>query len=128
MSNLRVSASIGVLLLVGVGAVQQATKPTVVTHDLAGRDNCLMCHSGAMPNAPGVPESHAERPNETCLWCHAADAGIQTATPPAIAHDPAGRENCMMCHSGTMPNVPGVPATHEGRGNEHCTMCHRPAG
>ena len=128
MSNLRVSASIGAILLVGVGAVQQAGKPSVVQHDLDGRDNCLMCHSGAMPNIAGVPESHADRPNETCLWCHAADAGIQTATPTAITHDLDGRENCLMCHSGAMPNIPGVPAKHEGIANEYCGLCHGPAG
>ena len=118
MSNLRVSASIGVLLLVGVGAVQQATKPAPVTHDLAGRDNCLMCHTaGAMEPVPDVPASHA------------ADADIQTADPPAIAHDTAGRDNCLMCHTpGAMEPVPDVPASHEGRGIEHCGMCHKPAG
>ncbi len=97
MSNIRVSVSIGVLLLVGVGAVQQANKPPPVTHDLAGRDNCMMCHTpGAMEPVPDVPASHGDRPNETCMWCHAPDAGIQSADPPAITHDTAGRDNCLM--------------------------------
>jgi hypothetical protein len=89
-----------------------------------------MCHTpGAMAPVPDVPASHAERPNETCQWCHAADAGIQTTDPPAIAHDTAGRDNCLMCHTpGAMAPVPDVPASHEGRGNEHCGMCHKPAG
>lgn len=43
----------------------------------------------------------------------------------AMAHDAAGKENCMMCHAvGVMPPVPDVPADHEGRGNETCMWCH----
>lgn len=130
MSNLRMSVSIGAFLIVGLGAVQQAAKPPAVKHDLAGRDNCLMCHTaGVMEPVPDVPASHGDRPNETCLWCHAPDAGIQSADPPAIPHDLAGRDNCLMCHTpGAMEPVPDTPATHEGRGNEYCGMCHKPAG
>jgi hypothetical protein len=130
MSNLRMSVSIGAFLIVGLGAVQQAAKPSVVKHDLAGRDNCVMCHTpGAMEQVPDVPASHGDRTSETCMWCHASDAGIQTADPPAISHDLAGRDNCLMCHTaGVMEPVPDVPATHEGRGGEHCRMCHNPAG
>ncbi|MFC1661449.1 hypothetical protein ACFL3S_08380 [Gemmatimonadota bacterium] len=47
--------------------------------------------------------------------------------PSAMAHDAAGKENCMMCHSvGVMPPVPDVPASHEARGNESCLWCHAP--
>ena len=46
---------------------------------------------------------------------------------PAMAHDAAGKENCMMCHAvGVMEPVPDVPADHEGRTNEMCTWCHKP--
>lgn len=129
MSKLGVSASIGVLLLVGVGAAYQATKPPAVQHDLAGRDNCLMCHTpGAMEPVPDVPANHDGRPNEACLWCHAADAEIQTADPPAISHALEGRDNCLMCHTaGAMEPVPDVPAKHEGIGNQYCRLCHQPA-
>jgi hypothetical protein len=115
---------------VGLGAVQQAAKPPAVKHDLAGRDQCLMCHTaGVMEPVPDVPADHGERPNDTCVWCHAPDAEIQGAEPPAISHDLAGRDNCLMCHTpGVMEPVPDVPATHEGRGSEHCRMCHNPAG
>ncbi len=45
----------------------------------------------------------------------------------AMAHDAAGKENCMMCHAvGVMPPVPDVPADHEGRVNEQCGWCHTP--
>jgi hypothetical protein len=130
MSKLGVSASIGILLLVGVGAASQATKPPVVQHDLAGRDNCLMCHTpGAMEPVPDVPANHAGRTSATCLWCHAPDADIQTADPPAIQHALEGRDDCLMCHkAGAMEPVPDVPAKHEGIDNQYCRLCHQPAG
>ncbi len=104
-------------------------KPVVVSHDLEGRSACLACHGGAMEAIPAVPESHAGRPDETCLWCHAADATIQTTEPNAIAHDLEGRAACLMCHAaGAMEAIPDVPASHEGRTDQFCTLCHQPAG
>ena len=130
MSNLRMSLSIGAILIVGVGAVQQTTKPPPTKHDLAGRDNCLMCHTaGVMEAVPNVPENHSDRPNTVCLWCHAADAEMQSADSPAVPHDLEGRDQCLMCHTaGVMEPVPDVPAKHEGIGNEYCSLCHKPAG
>ncbi len=123
----------GVLMVAAILAApvlgQEATKPKVVSHDLTGRDNCLMCHSGAMEAVPAVPESHQDRTIEVCLWCHAADAEIQTKTPKVVGHDLAGRDNCMMCHkAGAMEPVPDAPATHEGRDNKWCSMCHVAGG
>jgi hypothetical protein len=131
MKPVRVLSSLGLLALVWVAvpaAAQEAAKPKLVAHDLAGREQCLMCHSGAMEAVPAVPETHAERPNETCLWCHAADAEVQTKTAPAIAHDLAGRDNCTMCHSGAMEGVKATPPSHEGRDVQYCGLCHKPAG
>lgn len=111
-----------------VGAIAQE-KPVVVTHDLEGRSACLACHSGAMEAIPGVPDTHADRPDETCLWCHAADAEIQTTAPNTIAHDLEGRSACLMCHAaGAMEAIPDVPASHEGRADQFCTLCHQTAG
>ena len=43
------------------------------SHDLAGKDNCLMCHTaGVMEPVPDVPASHEGRVNENCVWCHTA--------------------------------------------------------
>jgi hypothetical protein len=110
-----------------VGAVAQE-KPSVVTHDLEGRSACLACHSGAMEAIPSVTETHTGRPDETCLWCHAADAAIQTTAPKAITHDLEGRSACLMCHAaGAMEAIPDVPASHEGRADQFCTLCHQPA-
>jgi hypothetical protein len=113
-------------LAVGAGAQE---KPVVMTHDLEGRSACLACHGGAMEAIVAAPETHTGRPDATCLWCHAADAGIQTTAPNAITHDLEGRSACLMCHAaGAMEAIPDVPASHEGRGDEFCTLCHQPAG
>jgi hypothetical protein len=105
-------------------------KPKVMSHDKAGKENCLMCHTaGAMAPVPDVPESHADRNNDTCLWCHATDASVQTTTPSTTPHDTAGKENCLMCHTpGAMAPVPDVPESHAGRGSETCLWCHKTGG
>jgi hypothetical protein len=122
-----VLAGIACLMVFAVtpGWAQDAAKPPVMSHDAAGRDNCMMCHSGAMAAVPGVPESHEGRPNEACAMCHAADAEIQTKVATPVSHALEGRDNCMMCHTaGAMEPVPDVPASHEGRDNAWCAWCH----
>jgi hypothetical protein len=121
------------VLLAGVGAVAafaQQTKPPVMAHDAAGREQCLMCHTaGAMEAVPDAPASHEGRPVETCLMCHAPDSPIQTADPTPIPHDLEGRDNCLMCHTpGAMEPVPDTPASHEGWDAKYCTLCHTTAG
>ena len=125
----------GLILLCGVvlsppavplRAQEPPAKPPVVQHDLAGRDQCLMCHAvGVMAPVPDVPASHTDRPNGACLWCHAADAAVQRVSPPPISHAIEGRETCLLCHRpGVMEAVPDVPADHEGRAEQFCTLCH----
>ena len=103
-------------------------KPTVVSHDLEGKENCAMCHSGAMEGIPANPADHEGRGNDTCLLCHGADSEMQTGAASATPHELAGREACGMCHSGAMEGMPAAPASHEGRGDDTCAMCHKPAG
>ncbi len=120
-----------VLLGPGVGSAfgqDVAAPPPVVPHDLEGRDDCLMCHSGAMDGMPAVPENHAGRGNATCLSCHGPDAAMQTLTPPSIPHELEGRSECSMCHTSGMEGIPQAPADHEGRPNDACAMCHQAAG
>ncbi|HEX9728866.1 MAG TPA: hypothetical protein VGA37_10210 [Gemmatimonadales bacterium] len=118
-----------ILVAVAVSAfAQQAAKPKPVSHDLAGRAQCLMCHGGTMEGIPAAPASHADRPNTVCLWCHAKDAAMQTKDPKVIPHDLAGRDQCLMCHSGAMEGIPAVTPDHEGRDVKFCGMCHKPAG
>lgn len=132
MNIRRFFALAGVVALVPLWAtpVLAQGNPKPVSHDTAGREQCLMCHTpGAMEPVPDAPASHAGRTNDTCLWCHATDSPMVTGAAPAIPHDTEGRDQCLMCHTaGAMEPVPDVPASHEGRKNEHCGLCHHPAG
>jgi hypothetical protein len=132
MKSRRIPAVVAVALVavVSVAAIAQDAKPKAVAHDLAGREQCLMCHTaGAMEAVPDVPATHAERPNEVCMWCHAADSPMMTVTPKSTPHDLAGRDQCMMCHkAGAMEAIPDAPANHEERDVKYCVMCHPAAG
>jgi len=120
----------GALLFLGLAASPAFAqeKPPVMPHDMAGKENCAMCHSGAMEGMPAMPESHEGRGNDTCAMCHAPDAEIQRADAPAMPHDLAGKDNCAMCHSGAMEGMPAMPESHEGRAMDSCQWCHKPAG
>ena len=128
MSHARFVSAMGVLLLAGVLAVPAfgQNPPPPVSHDVQGRDNCMMCHTaGAMEAVPDAPASHAGRGNETCMWCHATDSPMLTTPPKAVSHGVQGREQCMMCHTpGAMEAIPDAPANHEGRDVKYCTLCH----
>ncbi len=41
-----------------------------LTHPIAGREACLMCHLQGKNGAPVEPGDHAGRMNDTCLNCH----------------------------------------------------------
>ncbi len=133
MNNGRYRTVVGSMLLAAVLVtltVAQVMRPAPVLHDLAGRDNCLMCHQvDAMEMVTNVPESHAGRENITCMWCHGPESPMLTIDPPTFGHDIAGREDCLMCHApGAMEPVTDTPASHEGRESTHCLMCHLQAG
>jgi hypothetical protein len=110
----------------GATPAAEKAKPKAVPHDLEGRSECLMCHSGAMEGVAGVPEDHAGRDNETCLWCHGAGAAMQTTAAPQVPHELEGRADCAMCHTTGMESIPQAPEDHEGRPSGSCTMCHLP--
>ena len=129
MSYARFVSAMGVLLVAGVLATPvlgQEAMPPPVSHDVQGRDNCLMCHTpGAMEAVPDAPATHEGRSIETCLWCHAKDSPMLTTSPKPASHGVQGREQCMMCHTpGAMEAVPDPPANHEGRDVKYCTLCH----
>lgn len=133
MNTRRFASLAGSMVLAGVVvsvAVAQVVRPNPVPHDLAGRDDCLMCHAaGAMEPVPDVTPSHAGHENNTCLWCHSPDSPLLTMDPPVILHDLAGRDDCLMCHApGAMEPVTDTPQSHEGRENSHCQMCHTQQG
>ncbi len=121
----------GVWVLVPLGwqqaRAQEVAKPSVTTHEVEGRGDCLMCHGGTMPNVKAVPENHADRPSSACGWCHDKDSEMQRSTPKATTHPVEGRGDCLMCHGGAMPAVKAVPESHAGRENTTCAWCHMPA-
>jgi len=128
----RIASLWGTFFLLGLmaGQLNAQDKPPVPVHDLAGKDNCLMCHTaGVMEPVPDVPATHEGRNSEVCLWCHAADSPMQTGGAKAITHDLEGKDNCLMCHAaGVMPPVTDVPESHEGRTIEKCQWCHKTEG
>ena len=126
---LTVAAGLILALALAMPAESQV-KSKAMSHDAAGKDNCMLCHAvGVMPPVPDVPADHEGRGNDSCLWCHAADSPMVTTGAPEPSHDLAGKDNCMMCHApGVMPPVPDTPASHEGRANENCLWCHTPGG
>ena len=128
----RIASLWGTLFLFGAVATPLVAqeKPSVMGHELEGKENCMMCHTaGAMEPVPDVPADHEGRANETCLWCHAADSPMQTTGASATTHEIEGKENCMMCHAaGAMPPIPDAPEDHEGRANETCLWCHAKSG
>jgi hypothetical protein len=129
MSYARFVSAMGVLLVAGVLVTPvfgQEAAPPPVSHDIQGRDNCLMCHTpGAMEAVPDAPASHEGRVSETCLWCHATDSPMLTTSPKAVSHGVQGREQWLMCHTpGAMEAIPDAPASHEGRDVKYCTLCH----
>jgi hypothetical protein len=129
----RHSILVTAVLLLGPGVAtalaqeESATKPPAVSHELDGRAECGMCHMSGMEGMPQAPADHEGRENSTCLWCHAGDAAMQTATPPAVPHELEGRDECGMCHSSGMEGMPQSPADHEGRPNDSCLLCHEVA-
>jgi hypothetical protein len=131
--NRPFASALGVMLLLGLLAspLTAQVKPPVTSHDLAGKENCLMCHTpGAMPAVPDTPENHKDRTVQSCQWCHSATSPLQVNPEPnATSHDLVGKDNCLMCHAaGVMPPVPDAPESHKDLPNESCLICHKPSG
>lgn len=54
----------------GPDAAMLTKDASAIPHDLEGKAQCTMCHSGAMPNIPGTPADHEGRGIEYCQLCH----------------------------------------------------------
>lgn len=74
--TVALAALTGALLACGGGGAPVATSPEgaktapPVTHEIAGKEDCVSCHVlGAKPPL-GMPESHAGRGNAVCSGCH----------------------------------------------------------
>jgi hypothetical protein len=113
--------------------------PRAIPHEVAGREQCLMCHDPA-GNIRPAPQDHVGRAADTCQMCHqpAAASGqvtpestesseeeSATGGPPSIPHDLAGRDDCLVCHNPAGGLRP-APADHAGRTSDTCQTCHKP--
>jgi nitrate/TMAO reductase-like tetraheme cytochrome c subunit len=113
--------------------------PKAIPHELAGREDCLLCHnpdSGVKP----APADHAGRTDDQCQMCHKPAGAASEATPEPeataeqggdssaarpITHDLAGKEDCLVCHNPAGGLKP-APADHAGRTKDVCQACHKP--
>ncbi|MEJ2343529.1 MAG: hypothetical protein P8Y10_15185 [Gemmatimonadales bacterium] len=102
--------------------------PPAMKHALEDHGQCLTCHASGTEEAPASPANHEGRSGDTCLWCHAPDAVVQTTAPTAIPHDLERRSACVMCHQNEAmtEKAPQAPENHAGRPKETCTLCHMP--
>ena len=106
--------------------------PHLVT---GGMGECQSCH-GADAVKPW-PKNHATFTPDLCTNCHAApltgsapganpdeNSEDESAAPPAIPHDLAGRDDCLACHNPT-GGIKPAPADHAGRTSDQCQTCHK---
>ena len=93
-------------------------KPWPVNHATFTSDICANCHGiedSSAPEATSTPESDESE----------GGSEGETAGPPAIPHEVAGRDNCLMCHDPNTGMKP-APADHAGRTADTCQTCHQP--
>ena len=114
-----------------------AAAPPAITHDLMGRDDCLVCHKVGTAGAPRVPENHNGLSSTICRTCHTATSEITgaagegeeavVAEAPSIPHGLEGFRACSQCHAEGGPGIPQFPEDHQGRTDDLCTACHSAA-
>jgi mono/diheme cytochrome c family protein len=116
--------------------VPPSVAPPSISHDLVGREDCLMCHKMGIAFAPRIPENHTGLPVEVCQTCHQAaapaapppeetrEAGVM---PSQVPHPIEGREDCRLCHETGTGGAPQFPPDHVDRANEVCSVCHAAA-
>jgi len=127
-ANVPEAAAAGVLAQ--EAPTQEAATPDVkpggITHDAAGKEECLVCHAPGATPITDVTPTHEGRGNESCMWCHATDSPMLTMNPLLTPHARATDEtDCMRCHAPEVnERATNVPATHEGRANGTCLWCH----
>ena len=114
-------------LTIGAPLAESKLKPKVMPHEVAGHEQCDMCHNGKLPDIKAVPATHTGRDATTCVLCHTKDSPLQTADPKPTPHDLEGRSACSMCHSGAMEGMPAKPANHKDFEDKSCLLCHAAA-
>ena len=48
----------------------QTTTPGPLSHPVAGREQCMMCHGGAMEGMKAAPANHKSYDVKNCTLCH----------------------------------------------------------
>jgi nitrate/TMAO reductase-like tetraheme cytochrome c subunit len=106
-------------------------QPKPMSHPVAGRENCLMCHQPGGGVKP-APSDHAGRTAETCTTCHVppadsaqpAAAGAQPAVgaqPSAASSQPAGAGEAQPVTAAPQAQSPADPAA----ASVACRACHK---
>jgi len=120
----------------------QAGKPPGITHEIAGRAECLGCHNTGATSFAQIPSSHQTQnyTDAQCVTCHQpAKAGEESATPettdgetkggasgiPPIPPDHAASA-CAACHATGALNSPQFPDNHADYRDAQCAACHKP--
>jgi nitrate/TMAO reductase-like tetraheme cytochrome c subunit len=121
-------------------ATQIAGGPPGISHNVAGRTQCLGCHGTGAVGVSQIPQFHKDYGfgNDKCLVCHKSAVAIATPTPspsptaaPAaggprrIPASHAGRTGCVVCHAQGIANAPKFPASHANRTDDTCKQCHQ---
>ena len=127
----------------GATTAQPTGGPPPITHDTAGRTQCLGCHGSGAAGVPQIPQFHKDYgfTNNNCVTCHKSSvvakptavptAGARPTTaapkggPPRIPASHVGRTGCLQCHVQGLAGAPKYPANHAGRTEDTCKGCHQ---
>lgn len=120
----------------------QAGKPPGITHEIAGRAECLGCHNTGATSFAQIPSSHQTQnyTDAQCVTCHQpAKAGEESATPETTDDETKGGDSgippippdhaasaCAACHATGALNSPQFPDNHADYRDAQCAACHKP--
>lgn len=112
-----------------------AAAPPAITHEVEGREDCLVCHKLGTADAPRIPDNHNSLTGDICQTCHTQMAEITgssveeapVAEIPPIPHGLEGFSSCTQCHEEGGAGIPRFPDDHKGRADDLCSACHEPA-
>jgi cytochrome c553 len=115
-------------------AIAAAASPAI-PHEVAGREDCLVCHKQGTGDAPRIPDNHNSLTGDLCQTCHTQMAEIAgsseeeapVAEIPPIPHGLEGFSACTQCHEEGGAGIPRFPDDHKGRTDDLCAACHSPA-
>ncbi|MDE3089832.1 MAG: NapC/NirT family cytochrome c [Chloroflexota bacterium] len=106
--------------------------PPPITHDTAGRTQCLGCHGSGAAGVPQIPQFHKDYgfTNNNCLTCHKSSVGVKPAAAPTVAAPtatPQAKPSAAPTSAATAAPSAGaplkIPPSHVGR-TAGCVACH----